>query len=155
MDLSGQKGELNMNTDPRQYKYGLSTDLFVSRKDSDHTLVLGGVGQNEKQWVHVMTRRAAQVLWYKLTSLLYPDKADMVTSMASTAPLQVSATPNLTTHIEVVQTEHGYTLVGRIGRTRWLVQLTELEVRRLWAALDLALYPVGWEGRVTKTKKIN
>jgi hypothetical protein len=25
----------------------------------------------------------------------------------------------------------------------------------LWAALDLALYPVGWEGRQTKSKKLN
>lgn len=144
-----------MSTEPRQYRYGLSTNLFVSRKDSDHTLVLGGVGQDEQQWVHIMTRRAAQVLWYKLTSVLYPDKADMVTSMASTAPLQAMPTSNLTTHIEVVQTENEYTLVGRIQRSRWLVQLTELEVRRLWAALDLALYPVGWEGRITKSKKIN
>jgi hypothetical protein len=48
-----------------------------------------------------------------------------------------------------------YTLVGWIQRNTWRVQLTELEARRLWAALDLALYPVGWEGRQTKSKKLN
>jgi hypothetical protein len=25
----------------------------------------------------------------------------------------------------------------------------------LWAALDMALFPVGWEGRTTKVKKLN
>lgn len=144
-----------MSSEPRQYRYGHSTDLFVSRKESDHTLVLGGVGQNEQRWAHIMSRRAAQVLWFKLTELLYPEKAQVVTSIATTAPLTVPATRDLTTHIEVLKTDDGYTLVGRVQRMRWLVKLTELEVRRLWAALDLALYPVGWEGRITKSKKMN
>ncbi|MBN1563344.1 MAG: hypothetical protein JXA10_05865, partial [Anaerolineae bacterium] len=76
-----------MNSEPIKRQYGLSTDLFVSRKESDQTLVLGGVGQEDKRWVHIMTQRAAQVLWFKLTQLLYPDKAEMVTGLAATAPL--------------------------------------------------------------------
>lgn len=143
-----------MSSEPRQYRYGLSTELFVSRKESDHTLVLGGMGQNEQRWVHTMTRRAAQVLWFKLTELLYPEKAPMVTGLASTAPLTPFPAGDLTTHIEVVKAEATYTLVGRVDRTRWLVQLTEIEARRLWASLDVALYPVGWEGRETKPTKL-
>jgi hypothetical protein len=137
-------------------QYGLSTDLFVSHKESDQTLVLGGVGQGSKRWVHVMTRRAAQVLWFKLTTLLYPDKADMVTALAATAPLRAPPNNSVTTHMEVVKSaENRYTLLGWVQRNTWMVLLSELDARRLWAALDLALYPVGWEGRETKPKKLN
>ncbi len=145
-----------MNTEPNKELHGLSTDLFVSRKESDHTLVLGGMGQEEKRWVHVMTQRAAQILWFRLTQLLYPDKAEMVTGLASTAPLRSVSSPSVTTHVDIVRSgDDQYTLVGWILRNNWRVQLSEMEARRLWAALDLALYPVGWEGRETKIKKLN
>jgi len=137
-------------------QYGQSTDLFVSRKESDQTLVLGGVGQGDERWVHAMTQRAAQVLWFKLTNLLFPDKSDVVTGLASTAPLRAPDSNSVTTHVEVVKSGEGeFTLVGWVQRNTWMVQLTELETRRLWAALDLALYPVGWEGRQTKDRKLN
>jgi hypothetical protein len=139
-----------MTTDSLRRQYGQSTNLFVSRKDSDHTLVLGGVGEKEQRWVHVMTQRAAQVLWFKLTQLLYPEKAEMVTAMAQTAPLRPFQTTT-TNYVDIVKApEDLYMLVGWIGSSAWRVQLTETETRRLWAALDLALYPVGWEGRVSK-----
>ncbi len=144
-----------MGSDPRQYRYGLSTELSVRHEEGEHTLVLGGIGQDDQRWTHVLTRRAAQLLWYKLTEILYPDKAAMVTGMAATAPLTPTGVGNLTTHIEVVTSDTHYTLVGRVERTRWIVQLSELEVRRLWAALDVALYPVGWEGRQSKGKRLN
>lgn len=145
-----------MSSQPRQYRYGLSTNLSVSPKAGDgQTLMLGGIGQDQRQWTHAITRRAAQVLWCKLTELLYPDKAQVVTGMAATAPLSALGLGQMTTHIEVVKTGTQYTLVGRIDRTRWLVQLTELEVRHLWATLDRVLYPVGWEGRESKHKKLN
>jgi hypothetical protein len=144
-----------MTTGPLR-QYGFSTDLFVSRKESDQTLVVGGIGQGEQRWVHTMTQRAAQVLWFKLTQLLYPDKADMVTALAATAPLRPMDSTTVTTHVEAVKSDGDqYTLVGWIQRDTWRVQLTEIEARRLWAALDLALYPVGWEGRETKGKKLN
>lgn len=145
-----------MSTGPVKRQYGQSTDLFVSRKESDQTLVLGGVGQEEQRWVHVITQRAAQVLWFKLTNLLFPEKSDVVTGLAATAPLRAPDNNSITTHVEVVENEEAqYTLVGWVQRNTWMVQLSELETRRLWAALDLALYPVGWEGRESKNTKIN
>lgn len=145
-----------MSSQPRQYKYGSCKELSLSYKESDpQVLMLGGISQDDKRWSHAMTRRAAQVLWFKLTELLYPDKASIVTSLASTAPLSALGTGNQTTHVEVVKNDTEYTLVGRINRTRWLVQLSELEVRRLWADLDKLLYPVGWEGRGKKNTKMN
>ena len=145
-----------MSTGSLRRQYGLSTELFVSRKESDHTLILGGIGQESERWVHVMTQRAAQVLWFKLTTLLYPNKSDVMTGLASTAPLRAPSGEALTTHMEVVKDKNDhYTIVGWIQRNAWMVQLTELEARRLWAALDLALFPVGWEGRQTQAKKLN
>jgi hypothetical protein len=145
-----------MTTGPLRHHYGFSTDLFVSRKDGDHTLVLGGIGQEEERWVHVMTQRAAQVLWFKLTALLYPDKSEIVTGLATTAPLRAPTSMTVTTHVEVVRSsEAEYTLVGWVQRMTWMVKLTETETRQLWASLDLALYPVGWEGRQLRTDKMN
>jgi hypothetical protein len=145
-----------MSTQPLRVQYGLSTDLFVSRKESDESVVLGGVGEGEQRWVQVMTQRAAQLLWFRLTRLLYPEKADIVTGLAATAPLRSSVSTTITTHMDAVKSaEARYTLVGWVQRDTWRVDLIELDARRLWAALDLVLFPVGWEGRETKSKKLN
>lgn len=155
MIIRGQDRGSTGDSGPSQYRYGLSEELSVSGKEGDHTFVLSGVGQDGQSWKHVLTRRAAQVLWCRLTELLYPDKAEMVTSLVATAPLTPTGLGSLTTHIEVIKSDSDYTMVGRVERSRWIVQLAELELRRLWAALDLALYPVGWEGRKIKGKKLN
>ncbi len=145
-----------MSTQPLRVQYGLSTDLFVSRKESDESVVLGGVGEGERRWVQVMTQRAAQLLWFRLTRLLYPEKADIVTGLAATAPLRSAVSTTITTHMDAVKSaEARYTLVGWVQRDTWRVDLIELDARRLWAALDLVLFPVGWEGRETKSKKLN
>lgn len=137
-------------------EYGLSTNLFVCPKENDQTLVFGGIGQEAKRWTHIITRRAAHVMWFKLTILLYPEKAVTVTSLATTAPLRAHGSPAITTHIEVVHSgEAQYTLIGWIERETWMVALSEDDARQLWAALDVALYPVGWEGRETKPKQLN
>jgi len=103
-----------------------------------------------------MTQRAAQLLWFRLTRLLYPEKADIVTGLAATAPLRSPVSITITTHMDAVKSaEARYTLVGWVQRDTWRVDLTELDARRLWAALDLVLFPVGWEGRETKAKKLN
>ncbi|MBI5961241.1 MAG: hypothetical protein HY866_21060, partial [Chloroflexi bacterium] len=120
-----------MSTDPHRIQYGLSTDLFVSRTESDETVVLGGVGEGEQRWVQVMTQRAAQLLWFKLTQLLYPEKADVVTGLAATAPLRSPDAGSITTHMEVVRGNNAlYTLVGWVLRDTWRVDLTETDARR-------------------------
>jgi hypothetical protein len=145
-----------MSTQPLRVQHGLSTDLFVNRKDNEDSVVLGGVGEGEKRWVQVMTTRAAQLLWFRLTRLLYPEKADVVTGLAATAPLRSPISPTITTHMDAVKSADSlYTLVGWVQRDTWRVELIELDARRLWAALDLVLFPVGWEGRETKAKKLN
>lgn len=138
------------------HQYGLSTGLTVSRDENDPNLMLGGVDQRDHPWSHTLTQRAAQVLWFKLTVLLYPERSDMVTGLATTAPLREPSNPNVTTHVDVVKSASApYTLVGWVQRESWKVLLSELDARRLWASLDVALFPVGWEGRQSGQKKLN
>ena len=139
-----------MHAEVSQQRHGLSTDLSVETTgDGVQELWLGGVGTDQKRWQHLLNRRAAKVLWAKLTMLLYPDKASLVTSRAATAPRNggVFGRQGLTTHVEVIETQGGYTLIGRAHHARWTAQVAEEDVRKLWARLDMVLYPVGWEGR--------
>jgi len=134
--------------------YGLSTNLFVSRKANGDSLVVGGIGEDESRWTRVLSQRAAQMLWYHLTRLLFPEKSDMVTALVSTSPLRAENMPTITTHVTVDQAENGgFDLMGWVGEQTWWVRLTEYEARRFWTALDIALYPVGWQGRITRPEQ--
>ena len=145
-----------MHAEIPQQRHGPSTDLSVEKNGEEaHELQLGGVGSNQKRWRHRLNRRAAQVLWTKLTMLLYPDKASLVISRAATAPLNsnIMGREGLTTHVEVIKTPEGYTLIGRARHARWTAQVAEGDVRKLWAKLDTVLYPVGWEGRTSTPRQ--
>ncbi|MAS33508.1 MAG: hypothetical protein CL610_05845 [Anaerolineaceae bacterium] len=141
--------------DKTDQTYGLSTNLFVSRKANGESLVVGGIGENQSRWARVLSQRAAQTLWYHLTRCLFPEKSEMVTALVSTSPLRADNMPTITTHVSVEQRlDGGYDLVGMVGDQTWWVQLTDFEARRFWTALDIALYPVGWQGRrSTRTKQ--
>jgi hypothetical protein len=142
--------------DNQRRQYGLLTDLTVSCEESDLTLMLGGTAEGECPWSQVLTQRAAQLLWFKLTVLLYPEKSDMVTGLATTAPLRAPSNPDITTHVEVAKSASAqYTLVGWMQRNTWKVLLSEMDARRLWTSLDMALFPVGWEGRRSGRKTLN
>jgi hypothetical protein len=133
-----------------QCRYGVSTDIFAINKMQGETVVVGGVGA-EGRWTRVLTTRAAQVLWFNLTGLLFPEKARQVTGIAVTAPLRSRDRPSVTHHVEVVRTADNYIEVfGWAGLDTWWVRLPEHEARNLWTSLDLLLYPVGWEGRNNK-----
>ncbi len=136
-----------------QRRYGVSSDLFVSRKPEGETIILGGRGRDGNLWTRVLTRRAAQVLWFTLTGLLFPERAQTVTAIAVTAPLRNQKQPTVTSHVEVARTADGFVeVIGWAGTETWWVRLPEGEARSLWTKLDIALYPVGWEGR-TKTAR--
>jgi hypothetical protein len=91
------------------------------------------------------------MLWYHLTRMLFPEKSDAVTALVSTAPLRSEARPTVTTHVVVERTEDGdYEVMGWVGDQNWWLRLTEAEARPFWSALDVALYPVGWEGRSSR-----
>lgn len=145
--FSIRKGHQIM-ADKSAQTYGLSTNLFVSRKANGDSLVVGGVGENETRWTRVLSQRAAQMLWYHLTRHLFPEKSDMVTALVSTSPLRGDNMPTITTHMTVEPREEGgYDIMGWVGEQNWWVRLSDYESRRFWTALDIALYPVGWQGR--------
>jgi hypothetical protein len=126
--------------------YGLSTNLFVSRKTGGEAIVIGGVAENNARWTRVLAKRAAQMLWFFLTRYLFPEKSDMVTGLASTAPMRAANLPTITTHMSVDKQDNTYRVSGTIGEQTWQMRLSEFEANRLWMSLDIALYPVGWKG---------
>ncbi|MBL8163311.1 MAG: hypothetical protein JNJ61_15090 [Anaerolineae bacterium] len=133
--------------DEQKIAYGYSTNLFVSRKASSDSIVMGGTAEDSSRWTRVLSQRAAQMLWFHLTRFLFPEKSDMVTALVTTAPLRASDLPTITTHINVDQIETGgFELSGWVGEQSWLVRLNEHDARQFWTALDIALYPVGWQG---------
>jgi hypothetical protein len=147
------KGSEVMVDKPSQ-TYGLSTNLFVSRKANGDSLVLGGIGEDEIRWTRVLSQRAAQMLWYHLTRLLFPEKSEMVAALVSTSPLRSGNMPTITTHVTVEpRDDDGYDIAGWVGEQTWWMHLSNYEARRFWTALDIALYPVGWQGRKTKTRQ--
>lgn len=133
--------------DEQKIAYGYSTNLFVSRKASSDSIVMGGTAEDSSRWTRVLSQRAAQMLWFHLTRFLFPEKSDMVTALVTTAPLRASDLPTITTHINVDQIESGgFELSGWVGEQSWLVRLNDQDARQFWMALDIALYPVGWQG---------
>ena len=133
-------------SDEIRTSYGFSTNLFVSRKASGESLVVGGIAEDTTRWTRVLSTRAAQMLWFHLTRLLFPEKSDMVTALVTTAPLRSNSLPTITTHMVVDAVEGGVEIAGWVGEQTWWLRLTDYEARRFWTALDIALYPVGWEG---------
>lgn len=133
--------------------YGLSNSLFVSRKAGGESIVIGGIAEDAARWTRVLTQRAAQMLWFNLTQLLFPDKSDMVTAMVMTAPLRSTDLPTITTHVTVDKLDTGnFEVTGWVGNHTWILLLDQIEARRFWTALDIALYPVGWQGQSSNPK---
>lgn len=136
----------------QQEDLGLCSDIFVSSRPDDDAVVVGGnyrkSGAENTAWSRIFNKRAAYLLWYKLTSVLFPEKAQKVTGLVSTAPLSsMTLNPLITTHADVTPGEDDhYDIKGIMGRNHiWTARLNGMEARRLWTALDLALYPNGWE----------
>lgn len=143
-----------MMPDEPRFSYGLSSNLFVNRKTGGESVVVGGMAEDATRWTRVLSQRAAQMLWFHLTRYLFPEKSEMVTALVTTAPLRSDALPTITTHIAVDRTDEGYfEVVGWIGEDSWWLRMTDAEARRFWSALDVALYPVGWQGGGTHTRQ--
>lgn len=141
-----------MSEEPK-FKYGVSHDLFVTRKPGGEALVVGGVGEDAARWTRVLSNRAAHVLWFHLTQFLYPDKSDRVRASVMTVPFRDSTFPTVTTHMSVEETsDKGYEIVGWAGNHPvWRAQLNPDEARRFLTALDSALYPLGMQGKGADT----
>lgn len=122
--------------------YGHARNLFVTRKASGDSIVVGGVAEDSTRWTRVLSQRAAQMLWFNLTQLLYPERSDKVNALITTAPLRSADLPTITTHTTVDKGDDGaYEVTGWIGSHTWGLTLDEGEAHRFWSALDGALSP--------------
>lgn len=133
--------------------YSFSTNLFVSRKASGDGIIVGGTNEDTTRWTRVLSQRAAQMLWFHLTRFLFPEKSDMVSALVTTAPIRGSDMPTITQHMTVDQVDNGaYEIVGWIGEQNWGTRIINADARQFWMALDIALYPAGWQGSGTNNK---
>lgn len=124
------------------HAYGLSKNLFVSRKASGDSIVIGGIAEDASRWTRVLSQRAAQMLWFNLTQLLYPDQSGKVNAMITTAPLRGTDLPTITTHTTVDQLDqNSYEVTGWVGNHNWTLRLEHQEALSFWSALDSALTP--------------
>ncbi len=132
------------------HAYGLSKNLFVFRKASGDSIVVGGEVADASRWTRVLSQRAAQMLWFNLTQYLYPEKADAVTALITTAPLRSADLPTITTHTSVDKASDGiYEITGWVGSQTWSVTLDEAEAQRFWTTLDSTLSLLNVSGRGT------
>ncbi len=135
--------------------HGLSSELAVEPGSDAELFTLSGVGDGMRKWSHLLTRRAAHMLWYRLTWALFPEKSPRVTGMAVTAPLRSRGESGAVAYIEIIYqaNEQLFIIIGRNETPRWTFDLADSAARQLWAALDLALYPAGWGGTTLTIKR--
>ncbi|PJF40703.1 MAG: hypothetical protein D6737_19745 [Chloroflexi bacterium] len=135
-----------MQDSGKKVNYGFVSDLFVTRRPNKDTIILGGVDEQKEKWTRLLSPRAAQMLWFHLTQILYPDKSDMVTALVATTPLRTPHLPTITTHTNIITSDPAaIEVTGWAGEFTWDMLLSDYEARRLWTALDLALFPSGWQ----------
>lgn len=120
---------------------GFVNNLTVIKKPgASETLLLIGQAQSGR-WVRVMTRGAAQTLWFHLTTILYPRAAGQITHRAATAVLRRSTDPLITNFFEVTNYEDRkqIRLRGLGGEEEWLIYFTHEDGYELWAGLEKIL----------------
>ncbi len=136
--------------------YGLTNEICANRRGSGDTIVVSGIGTECDRWTQELTQRAAQELWVQLTRLLFPEKSPHVLGLVQTVPLSPPI-PSATTRFEVLWNAeiHLYDIMGWVDNETWWFRVDEQNAHRLWAALDLVLYPAGWSGPVIVRRKLN
>jgi hypothetical protein len=56
--------------------------------------------------------------------------------------------PRITLNIQLQRQANDFLeLLGETPQFEWLAHFTESDAKRLWAKLDVLLFPVGWQGR--------
>jgi hypothetical protein len=125
--------------------YGLSGNLTVTWKAGRQTVVISGMTVSGLLWTRVLSRRAAQLLWFYLSTLLFPFKRSL-TANISTADMRSPGLPSITDHLIVEKLESGmFELTASSGGMVWSLRFTEAEARRLWVTLDELLSPTDYK----------
>jgi hypothetical protein len=129
--------------------YGLTHSCFATSKAEGELIVVGGVGAQSIRWARVLSWKVAQKLWYQLAECLFPEQLAQVMGIA--LRLTVPPQPKIeiaTGTFDIAPVRDGNLLDIRasLGETTWRFRLGLHDAHFLWAALDLALYPGGWQG---------
>ena len=132
--------------------YGLMEGLRVSGQYEDH-VILGqnDAGDSGAKFEQVLTWQAAHFLWIILTRALFPLQGKDITleSAERVVPFTQIDGSRVTSHVGVFELVDGYYEI--FGATSdghaWEVRVGFAEGKRLWAGLDIVLYPMGWAGR--------
>lgn len=123
--------------------YGRTLDWFVVRKAgaAGATLVIGGTAQDTIRWTRVLSERAARMLWFSLTHVLFPEQSALLTSRLGTLPIRSQLLPTITNQLLIEPHDGGFELVGESAGQTWTARLDQGEAERLWAALNQVLFP--------------
>lgn len=122
--------------------YGTTLDWFVVQKHSaaGAVLAIGGTTRSADRWIRLLSRRAAIVLWLRLTEILYPDHFKSMNAQLGTLPIRDSALPTVTNQVILEMPQAGvFELTGSAGGHAWTAQFDDVEAQRLWSALNSAL----------------
>jgi hypothetical protein len=112
----------------------------IQKPGVSETLLMVGQAPSGR-WARIMTRGAAQALWFHLTQILYPRAAGQLTQRAQTAVLKKSDAPTITSFVEVfnVEDKQMIRLRGMGGIEEWVVYFNYDEAHELWAGLEKVL----------------
>jgi hypothetical protein len=123
--------------------YGFSANLTVFRKAGGDSFVVSGIAENGSRWTRILSRRAAQMLWFYLSRNLFPYK--MLTAAVGTAPMREAGLPSVTSHLILDRLDdNNFELTGWSGGRMWILRFREVEARHLWSSLDGVLHPLGY-----------
>jgi hypothetical protein len=133
--------------------YGLVSDLRLREMGEGDLILMTGGALKPPEFEHFLTRQASHFLWYFLTRSLFPDQGKSLSAEAAGVPLILPDAPYITTHIGVVDLPGGeYEIIGTLrSGAAWEMLVTAADARQLWGALDVLLYPMGWQGRETQS----
>jgi hypothetical protein len=135
-----------------QSGYGVSHQLFVARKSSNESLVIGGIGDQQNRWTRVLSHRAAQNLWTDLTAILHPDHTQKSAGAMHTAPLRSADLPTITSHASAQSTEgNRIEVTGSVGGQQWSMLCEKSEAEQFLRSLERALSPTGWKAEDTES----
>lgn len=117
---------------------GLVNSLSVAEKPgTEDRLMLMGSTTDAQRWMKVVTKGAAQTLWFYLTQILFPRAADQLTPRAATAMLTPVKKEEATASFLVkANEEREMILVQALGDPPWKIYFSYEEGRELWASLE-------------------
>ncbi|MFP4323224.1 MAG: hypothetical protein ACLFTK_12290 [Anaerolineales bacterium] len=134
---------------PNERHFGLVSQLEVAFHHETHIAEFTGFqdAAEERTFYMLLDRRATHLLWYRLTSALFPEEAPTLTAVAGTAPLQAVDGHPVITSIRLRHENNLFFITGETFNGTWHLHLGGADAERVWASLDVLLHPLGWQGR--------